>query len=170
MCRGGTYYEHAVTIARSKNVRGPYELPEEYPLMTAKGHPELELQKCGHGCLVDTPDGNWYIAHLCGRPNGNGDRCMLGRETAIQNLTLRDDGWFELSTPDKLPRAYYEVPDDVILKEKPLEIRSEFVGKLPDEFQTLRVPLDEQLMKFDTEKKSLILCGKNQWNHCICRA
>lgn len=102
MCaEGGTYYEHAVTIARSKNVRGPYELPEEYPLMTAKGHPELELQKCGHGCLVDTPDGNWYIAHLCGRPNGNGDRCMLGRETAIQNLTLRDDGWFELSTPDK---------------------------------------------------------------------
>ena len=90
----------------------------------------------------------------------NGDRCMLGRETAIQNLTLRDDGWFELSTPDKLPRAYYEVPDDVILKEKPLEIRSEFVGKLPDEFQTLRVPLDERLMKFDTEKKSLILCGK----------
>lgn len=161
MCaEGGTYYEHAVTIARSKNVRGPYELPEEYPLMTAKGHPELELQKCGHGCLVDTPDGNWYIAHLCGRPNGNGDRCMLGRETAIQNLTLRDDGWFELSTPDKLPRAYYEVPDDVILKEKPLEIRSEFVGKLPDEFQTLRVPLDERLMKFDTEKKSLILCGK----------
>lgn len=80
---------------------------------------------------------------------------MLGRETAIQNLTLRDDGWFELSTPDKLPRAYYEVPDDVILKEKPLEIRSEFVGKLPDEFQTLRVPLDERLMKFVRRKNPI---------------
>lgn len=162
MCaEGGTFYNHAVTMARARAITGPYEISPIHPLITSKGHPELTLQKSGHGSLVETPGGEWYVAHLCGRPNGNGDRCMLGRETAIQKVTLREDGWFELEHPSGLPQETTPAPDlpEMIIK-KETSIKKTFKGKLPDEFQTLRVPLDKCFMDFNNEKESLILYGK----------
>ena len=81
---GGTGYEHAVTLARSRELRGPYEVYPENPVLTSDGHPELALQKSGHASLVETPGGEWYLAHLCARPLPGTQRCNLGRETAIQ--------------------------------------------------------------------------------------
>ena len=51
---GGTEYEHAVTLARSRNLLGPYELHPENPILTSNGHPNLDLQKAGHASLVET--------------------------------------------------------------------------------------------------------------------
>ena len=34
---GGTWYDHAVTIARSRNIDGPYEVHPDNPLLTSKG-------------------------------------------------------------------------------------------------------------------------------------
>ena len=31
-------------------------------------NPHADLQKAGHGSLVETPTGEWYVAHLCARP------------------------------------------------------------------------------------------------------
>lgn len=158
---GGTFYEHAVTVARSENLWGEYELSPKHPLLTSNGHPELVIQKSGHGSLVETPDGKWYVAHLCGRPNGNKGRCMLGRETSIQNLVLRDDGWFDLDNATGMPEEYFEVSGSVEVLPKAKERISTFPGKLPDEFQTLRIPLSEEYMHFNREKEHLILAGKD---------
>jgi xylan 1,4-beta-xylosidase len=49
-------------------------------------NPAAELQKAGHGCLVETSTGEWYVAHLCARPLEPNRRSMLGRETAIQKV------------------------------------------------------------------------------------
>ena len=38
------------------------------PFITNFDTPELEIQKQGHGALVETPGGEWYYASLCGRP------------------------------------------------------------------------------------------------------
>ena len=65
---GGTGEAHAVTIARARNLAGPYEICPHNPILTAAGRPEATLQKAGHGSLVETPDGRWYLAHLCSRP------------------------------------------------------------------------------------------------------
>ncbi|HEY3686987.1 MAG TPA: glycoside hydrolase family 43 protein [Streptosporangiaceae bacterium] len=89
---GGTSYEHQVTVARARTVTGPYEPDPRGPLLTSYGHPELALQKAGHGSLVETP-GGWYLAHLVGRPYPPHGRCVLGRETAIQPVTWDGDGW-----------------------------------------------------------------------------
>jgi xylan 1,4-beta-xylosidase len=72
----------AVTIARSKlsSVRMSCF---SYPLVSSYGHPELGLQKAGHGSWCDTPDGRTYLAFLCGRPLPGTDCCVLGRETSI---------------------------------------------------------------------------------------
>ena len=61
---GGTFYSHAVTVARSEKIEGPYEISPYNPLLTSYGHPGLRLQKCGHGSLVMTQEKEWYLVHL----------------------------------------------------------------------------------------------------------
>lgn len=101
---GGTEYAHACTFARSRTIDGPYELHPDTHLLSSFGHPEAALQKAGHGSLVETPAGEWFLAHLCGRPI-DGKHCPLGRETAIQQCVWADDGWLYLKQGGLLPAA-----------------------------------------------------------------
>ncbi|MEV4344715.1 glycoside hydrolase family 43 protein [Actinoplanes sp. NPDC049596] len=102
---GGTSWEHQVTVARSSHLLGPYLADPAGPLLTSYGRPELTLQKAGHGSLVRTPAGQWYLAHLVGRPYTPLGRCVLGRETALQEVTWTDQGW---------PRIAGGVPADTV--------------------------------------------------------
>lgn len=106
---GGTEYAHAATLARSRKIEGPYELHPDVHLLSSHRHPELELQKAGHGSLVETPDGEWYLAHLCGRPV-DGSHCTLGRETALQLCRWDDDDWLYLDHGDALPAPTAPAP------------------------------------------------------------
>ena len=90
---GGTGWGHAVTMARSRSLLGPYELHPDTYILTARDRPDAELQRAGHADLVETPGGETYMVYLCGRPLRNRGRCTLGRETAIQRMTWSDDGW-----------------------------------------------------------------------------
>ncbi|MEW1837707.1 glycoside hydrolase family 43 protein [Nonomuraea angiospora] len=91
VAEGGTGYEHGVTVLRSRSMSGPYEEDPAGPMLTSRHDRSLELQKAGHGCLVQTQTGEWYLSHLMARPYHNG-RCVLGRETALQRVTW-EDGW-----------------------------------------------------------------------------
>lgn len=108
---GGTFYEHAVTLARSRSIDGPYETLPGNPLLTAWQKPTDGLQRAGHASLVETASGEWFMAHLCGRPlewsgpnaaannpaaGYAGLHCPLGRETALQRIHWRDDDWPEV--------------------------------------------------------------------------
>ena len=157
---GGTFYGHAVTVARSEKITGPYEISPYHPLLTSAGHPELRLQKCGHGSIVQTKEGEWYLAHLCGRPGGNGERCMLGRETAIQRLRRTPDNWFKLDNHSGFPEDSVPAPDLPAHRWEEEPEKMTFPGKLPIGFKTLRIPLDEKWMAYDTTRESLILYGK----------
>ncbi|MDR0884872.1 MAG: glycoside hydrolase family 43 protein [Clostridiales Family XIII bacterium] len=98
---GGTAFSHHETVSRSNDLWGPYKEQPGEAFLTAFGAPDNYLQKCGHGALVDTPDGEWYFAHLCGRPLHRPlaskyeprGYCTLGRETAIQKVTFDADYW-----------------------------------------------------------------------------
>lgn len=157
---GGTFYEHAATLTRADRITGPYEVSPYHPLLTSYGHPELVLQKSGHGSIIETHTGEWYMAHLCARPLNNGNRCMLGRETAIQKLKLTSDGWFCTDDETGMPKEKVEPPDLPEFQVKEIPVRKTFPGKLPDEFQSLRVPLTKEWMDFNIEKERLILYGK----------
>ena len=54
--------------------------------------PDALIQRCGHGDLVETQDGRWYMVYLCGRKIGDG-YSILGRETALDPVTWTADGW-----------------------------------------------------------------------------
>jgi xylan 1,4-beta-xylosidase len=90
---GGTGYQHQVTVARSPSLPGPYERDPHGPLITARRHPDLPLQKAGHGSLAQTGTGQWYLAYLAARPHGRRGPCMLGRETALAPVTWTSRGW-----------------------------------------------------------------------------
>lgn len=108
---GGTEYDHAVSLARATDLRGPYEDHPENPVLTSAGNPELTLQKAGHGSLVETQNGEWYMPHLCGRPLPGTQRCNLGRETAVQKVEWREDGWLYLATGGNHPQEEVPAPD-----------------------------------------------------------
>jgi xylan 1,4-beta-xylosidase len=113
IAEGGTSFDHAVTLARASRIEGPYQADPDGPLLTARHDASLALQKAGHASLVDTPQGEWFIAHLCGRPSGPERRCVLGRETAIQRVRWTADGWLRLDTgngPSSAPAVRVPAP------------------------------------------------------------
>lgn len=88
---GGTSYDHSLTVARSKSPWGPFEANPKNPIITHKNFPELPLQAIGHGDLVQTPEGNWWMAMLAIRPHERAHH--IGRETVLAPVTWSDDGW-----------------------------------------------------------------------------
>jgi xylan 1,4-beta-xylosidase len=106
---GGTSWEHQVTVARSRHLLGPYLADPNGPLLTSAGRPELRLQKAGHGCLVDTQHGDWYLAHLVARPYSPLGNCVLGRETAIQQVEWPAGGWPQV--PGGVPADAIPAPE-----------------------------------------------------------
>jgi xylan 1,4-beta-xylosidase len=161
---GGTGYTHAMTLARCRHLQGPYEVDPQGYLLTAKDHPELELQRSGHGSLFDTPNGENYLVHLCGRPLKEVRRCPHGRETGLQKTHWTEDGWLRLegATGDGLPALMVKAPD---IEAQPWPEQSschEFdSGTLPGEFQWLRTPYPETFMSLDERPGFLSLKGKS---------
>lgn len=88
---GGTGTGHRISVARSRNIWGPYETSPYNP-MIRQHEPEGYLQNCGHGKLLETPDGRWFLCYLCLRRDGD-HIAPMGRETSIAEVTWTPDGW-----------------------------------------------------------------------------
>lgn len=146
---GGTRYDHRATIARAKQIEGPYELSPHNPLITGFFTPEEVLQKAGHASLVQTHTDEWYLAYLVGRPLQHDEKplldprgyCPLGRETAISKIEW-EDGWpivkggnypqLYVERPN-IPQHVFELPDVTTTFDR---------DELPLDFQTLRQPAE----------------------------
>jgi xylan 1,4-beta-xylosidase len=157
---GGTGWGHAVTMARSKNLLGPYELHPDTTVLSARSRPDAPLQRTGHADLVETQDGETYMVYLCGRPLKNRGRCTLGRETAIQKMRWRD-GWLYTEGEAGLPQATTPAPK---LKDHPFPPapeRDDFdSATLPIDFQWLRTPYPETVFSLAARPGHLRLYGR----------
>ncbi|HEX7712574.1 MAG TPA: glycoside hydrolase family 43 protein [Bacillota bacterium] len=165
LAEGGTGLNHSVWMARSKSIAGPYETDLKNPILTAREDPRIPLQKAGHASLVHTPSGEWYMAHLCGRPIPASGRCTLGRETCIQKVIWSDDGWLRLAQGGNKPLMTVPGPD---LPEYPFpqeSVKDDFDSeKLGIHFQTLRVPLGEEYLSLIERPGYLRLKGGESLN------
>ena len=158
---GGTGYDHAVTMARSRAIDGPYEMHPNTYLITSKDHPEAPLQRAGHGQYVETPDGKAYHTHLTGRPLPPRRRCTLGRETALQKCVWRADGWLYLENGGPVPEVLVPAPGPVEQVVAPVVVETEFDdGLLPIDFQWLRTPQPERIFSLDRRPGHLRLIGR----------
>lgn len=157
---GGTQYDHAVTVARSRSIEGPYETSPVNPVLTSAGDDSLSLQKAGHASLVETQTGEWYMVHLCGRPLK--DRlCNLGRETAIQRCYFTEDGWLSLWDGETRPSVEVEGPLLPAHPFDPQPARDGFDGpRLSPRWSTLRVPAAEDWLSLSERPGYLRLKGR----------
>ncbi len=108
LAEGGTGFGHCVNVARSRKLHGPYETCPFNPVLTQKD-PEAPIQRSGHGKLVQTPAGDWWMLYLCGRTNA-GMYTTLGRETALDPVRWIDDGWCTVNQGTG-PSVIQTVPD-----------------------------------------------------------
>jgi len=158
---GGTGWGHAVTLARSRALNGPYELHPESYVLTARDRPDVPLQRAGHADLVETQNGETYMVYLCGRPLPNRGRCTLGRETAIQRMTWDVDGWLRTWDRQRIPSTEVEAPSLPSHPFPPEPARCDFDDpKLPLAFQWLRSPSPEDLFSLSARPGFLRLYGR----------
>lgn len=158
---GGTGYDHAVTMARSRSIDGPYEMHPQTHLITSKDHPEAPLQRAGHGQYVETPDGEAYHTHLCGRPLAPKRRCTLGRETALQKCVWKDDDWLYLQQGGPVPALEVEAPGGASSALRTAPIRTDFdSADLPMDIQWLRTPEPDRLFSLTARAGHLRLFGR----------
>ena len=83
IAEGGTSFNHAVMIAVSDDIRGPYVANARNPILTSR-HLSYGnwVHSTGHADLVELPDGRWYMVALGIRADAAG-RSNMGRETHL---------------------------------------------------------------------------------------
>lgn len=168
---GGTGPEHAVSVARSKEVFGPYENNFCNPILTHRHMgQDYPIKYVGHADLIETPNGEWYLTMLAVRPK----ECYttMGRETFLAKVTWEND-WPVVNAGVGLLTDVVDVNLNEWIPEKdetsytvrtnhktcvPGSSRTyEFITmkELGDEFMTLRKPLGDKISLCD--QKGLVL-------------
>lgn len=84
----GAKSDYAVSVARSKSLRGPYELFEGGdPILQGD---DVNIQSCRHGTVVETPEGKMYYLYHAYK---KGDGFFNGRQGFLKELSMSDDNW-----------------------------------------------------------------------------
>jgi beta-xylosidase len=87
---GGTFEHHKASIARSRDIWGPFEVYEKNPVLTADNTDEY-IQHVGHADLFQDGSGKWWAVAL-GVRNENG-RYPMGRETFLIPVEWPTGDW-----------------------------------------------------------------------------
>ncbi len=91
IAEGGTERGHGESVARSRQLAGPYESGPNNPFLTARSTIR-PIQNTGHGDLVQLVNGDWVMVLLGMRTRGQTRSfSSLGRETFATNITWVDD-------------------------------------------------------------------------------
>ena len=181
LAEGGTGWNHGISMARAKNILGPYELDPQPSVLTSRDDIKLPLQKAGHGELVQTQAGEWYLVHLASRPLRTGagknlaspdqsasadahagDRCMLGRETCLQWVEWKD-GWLRLVNGGTKPQLELPAPNGLSVQSWPVfPTCADFDSdKLDVRWSSLRIPTEESWLSLKERRGWLRLRGRD---------
>ena len=162
MAEGGTGWNHGIAMARSRNILGPYEPDPQPAVLTTRDDEKHPLQKAGHGEIVETPAGEWYLAHLASRPIPPERRCVLGRETCLQRVEWRD-GWLRLAGGGCHPKVSWPAPKDLPETRWPTTPERDHFDSLNPgaHWSSLRVPADESWLSLSERPGWLRLRGRD---------
>jgi xylan 1,4-beta-xylosidase len=164
VAEGGTGANHAATLARSKQLHGPYETDPEYPVLTTRGNPDYPLQNAGHGMLVETQAGDWYMCHICSRPFPGTKLNPLGRETSLQRVVWTEDNWLRLAHGGRLPALEAPLPDLPAHPFPALQTTDDFDSDtLGLQYQTLRVAAEQSWLSLSAAANRFIPGTGRAW-------
>ena len=108
LAEGGTGYGHGINVGRSENLFGPYE-PSPYNPLMRQFDADAPIQRTGHGKLIQTQNGDWWVYYLMGRPN-QGHYTTIGRESGLAPVKWLEDDWFIINDR-KGPSTEQTAPD-----------------------------------------------------------
>ena len=132
---GGTQTNHCVNIYRSQTLTGSYEPCPHNPIVTNRGISMVNrtgVSVSGHGDLVQTPRGEWYMVLLGVRPyekriedyerylprmwiripdRNKSAQFNLGRETFLVPIAWEEDGWPVIDNDNGLVNLSERRPD-----------------------------------------------------------
>lgn len=110
IAEAGTGHHHAVSVARSESVTGPYVGNPGNPILThrhlGRDYPVVNV---GHCDLVETQNGEWWSVGLASRIYGGYYR-NLGRETFLFPVVW-EDGWPIMCPGSGIMEMSYPVPN-----------------------------------------------------------
>jgi xylan 1,4-beta-xylosidase len=89
---GGPATSHSVISARSRHAVGPWEFSPYNPIVHTQSREDRWLN-VGHGRLVDTPGGKWYMTVHC----YENEYRTLGRQLLLLPVEWTADGWFRVA-------------------------------------------------------------------------
>ncbi|MEG7531336.1 MAG: glycoside hydrolase family 43 protein [Hungatella sp.] len=157
---GGTQTNHCVNIARSQNLLGPYDPCPRNPIVTNRNLRlinQLGVAVVGHGDLIETQNGQWYMALLGIRPyeydiedydryqprkwirtpdRNKNAQFNLGREVFIIPIAWDYDGWPVVDNHNGMVN---------LIEQKP-------------ELVTYRAPLHSRIDNFEEDILDMIWC------------
>lgn len=122
---GGTSYGHMVTIARSKNIWGPFESDPANPILSNRYAYSI-ISGTGHADMVEAADGSWWMVHLAFRPIIDQIH-TTGRETCLEPVEWNEEGW---------PVVNKTGTADIIVDTKTLPLHPYPAAPVTDNFDT----------------------------------
>lgn len=118
IAEGGTGLGHMETIARSKDLFGPYDPNPTNPILT-NANTSSYFQTVGHADLFQDGRGNWWGVALATRSGPEYITYPMGRETVLTNVTWENGSWPTFNDPIlgamrgwQLPRIIQNLPGD----------------------------------------------------------
>jgi alpha-N-arabinofuranosidase len=158
---GGTGLDHAVCVARSKNINGKWEGKRSNPLVTHRHlGKRARIINAGHADMFDDINGNWYMVLLASRQIEG--VCPLGRETFMVPLFWENE-WPFIATESGMIDDEIEIEtfdEDSKSKSRYFseglteKVCDHFKGKLPVNWLTLRMPVNEKDAAFSLTSRS----------------
>lgn len=168
---GGTGPNHAISVARSKNVFGPFEQNFNNPIFTHRHlGQKYPIQYVGHADLFQIANGDWYMVMLATRPlNG---KTTMGRETFLARV-IWEDGWpvvnagLGVLSNEVVVNLEESIPDSDLSLSPGVDKQYEFkeMKELPYSVLALRNPKAD-MYKLDETGLSL-KCGKERSYLCV---
>jgi len=161
---GGTGPEHAVSVARSKSVYGPYENNFCNPIITHRHLGErYPIRYVGHADLVKTVNDEWYMVMLAVRPMRG--YTTMGRETFLANVYW-EKGWPVVNPGVGILTDYINVRlpeyetdvDENALPNVTKDYDFKYLREFGPEVMFLRNP-EEDMYKFDGKDGLLLKCS-----------
>ena len=133
---------HMITASRSRTPYGPWEHSPYNPIVKTP-HRSAKWASMGHGTLVDTPEGEWYIIF---HAYENKLRSM-GRQVLMLPVEWTADGWYKI----------LEGIDPAGRIRKPLNgSKVDTAMRLSDDFEGTELGLQWKLIKGDSRKRVTI--------------
>lgn len=169
LAEGGTGLEHGVTIARSKNIDGPFEGNPANPVLTNYGTNSY-FQTIGHADLFQDASGNWWGVALSTRGGPEYTNFPMVRETVMTPVTWKTGEWPVFSqvkgtmTGWEMPRKNRDIRGTGQFVDDGDDIQFSARTKLPPHFTYWRYPIQDYFVTGPSERPNALRLNPSNLN------